>query len=182
MNWNTFLRSALFAAVAASCWLPWALIAAPFVGAWNARALYLVVVSVVYVAGLSAPGMRRMTGAATTAGAGLVLLVFARTTGEVAVGLAVLIGIARGVFLHRAAPVRAIAREVCLIGGGLVFARFLAAATPASTALALWGFLLVQSLFFLSGAAATRPAPQSAVDPFDEAYRRAVALLERSAV
>jgi hypothetical protein len=183
MRWNTFVRSAGFAALAALGWLPWALLVAPIAGVWNARALYLVVTAVIYAAGLSPRPTRRAAVGTVMAVAGIALVAAVRTTGEVALGLAVLLGITRSVFLYRAAPARALAREVCLLGGGLVFARFLAAATPASTALALWGFLLVQSFFFLAGGGApARPAMRSRVDPFEEAYHRAVALLERTAV
>jgi hypothetical protein len=183
MRWNTFVRGAVFAALAASCWLPWAVLVAPFIGVSNARALYLVGIATLYVAGLSPRTARRVTATTMTAVAGLVLLVAFRTTGAVVSGLAILVGIARSVFLYRTAPARAVAREVLLLGGGLAFARFLAGATPASTALALWGFWLVQSFFFLAGdGAPARPSVRNGVDPFDEAYRRAIALLERTAV
>ena len=63
-------------------------------------------------------------------------------------------------------------------GGGLVFARFLFGPTVTALVLALWGFFLVQSLYFLLGG---KHAPSLArhPDPFQDAYARATALLDR---
>jgi len=70
MYWNTFARSALFAAVAAAAWLPWVMLASPVVGPWNARALYLVAVAATYVGGLviaSTPRRRRRSPSSASA-------------------------------------------------------------------------------------------------------------------
>lgn len=179
---NTFARSALFAAVAAAAWLPWVLVAGPIVGVWSARALYLVAITALYIAGVAPQRTRRMTAAVV---AGLVatgLALVAHTTVELAIGLGAILGIARSGFLYRAAPARAVTTEATLLVGGLVFARFLAGASLTSTALALWGFLLVQSLFFLVAGVRVRATGGRHPDPFDEAHRRALALLERPSV
>jgi len=104
------------------------------------------------------------------------------TIAELAIGLAVILGIARSTVLYRAAAARAVATEAVLLLGGLLFARFLAGASLLSTALALWGFLLVQSVFFLIGGVRARSAGAPHADPFEATYRRAVALLERTGV
>jgi hypothetical protein len=57
-------------------------------------------------------------------------------------------------------------------------ARFLAAATPFATALAVWGFFLVQSVFFLVGGVQPRREPGPQPDPFEDAHARALALLD----
>jgi hypothetical protein len=181
MRWDTFVRSALFAALAAACWLPWMLIVAPFAGVGNARALYLVAIAALYVAGLTRRATRRAAAGIVTMICGIVVVAASHTTGELILGLAILLGFARSAFLYRAAPARALSREILLLGGGFVFARFLAGATPASTPLALWGFLLVQSFFFLFESGAPAATVDRGADPFEEAYRRAVALLEREA-
>jgi hypothetical protein len=102
----------------------------------------------------------------------------ARGAPELCVALAVVLGIARSGFLNRAAPARAVATEVVLLVGGLVFARFLAGGAT-GTALALWGFLLVQSCFFLVGGVEPRPADGRHPDPFEDACARATEVLER---
>ncbi len=182
MRWNTFTRSTLFAAVAAAGWLPWVLVAAPILGVSNARAFYLVGTTALYIAGLSPRATRQITagalGGLVAGGLGLA----AHTTTEVAIGLAMILGIARSGFLYRAAPARAAATEGALLLGGLLFARFLAGSPLAPTALALWGFLLVQSLFFLIAGVRVRSPGGQRADPFEEAHRRALTLLERSGV
>lgn len=188
MRCNTFARSALFAALAAAGCLPWALVASPIVGPWNAQALYLIGTTALYLAGLppgsaggppAPPRAMRTALVGGLAAAGLAVL--ARTTTELAIALAALLGIVRSGFLYRAAPARAAAIEITLLVGGLVFARFLAGSSPPSTSLALWGFLLVQSVFFLI-AGRRRLAAVHEIDPFEAAYRRALVLLDRTGV
>jgi hypothetical protein len=180
MRCNSFARSALFGAVAAAAWLPWVLVVAPLLGVWNARALYLVGVTAVYAAGLSPQGKRPLPVALATFPVAAVVALVAHTTAELAIGLATILGVARSGFFYRAAPARAVATEVTLLLGGLVFARFLAGVSLTATALALWGFFLVQSLFFLVAGVRARTRSGAHPDPFEEAHRRALALLERS--
>ena len=145
-------------------------------GRWNARALYLVAATVSYIAGLSPSRHRALGAALAAAAAALVMVVIAPGTAELAIGLAAALGVARGALLYPAAPGRAVAREFVLLAGGLLFARFLISTSVPSTALALWGFFLVQSCFFLIAGGAQR-APARPPDPFDEAHRRALNLL-----
>lgn len=181
MRCDTFGRSALFGAVAAAGCLPWALLVSPLIGAWNAQALYLAGATTLYIAALAVPRRRAFTAAAVAALAAAVAVLAARSTTELVIGLAAILGIARSGFLYRAAPARAAVTEVVLLAGGLWLARFLAGAWAPFTWLALWGFLLVQSLFFLIAGVQARAA-QRDPDPFEEAHRRAVALLERVGV
>jgi hypothetical protein len=182
MRCDTFVRSALFAAVAAAGWVPWVMLSGPLVGVWTARAVYLATITAVYIAGLSPPGFLRITLALAAGLVGGVLVLAAHTTAELAIGLAAILGVARSGFLYQAALGRALAIEVPLLAAGLLLARFLAAASLPSTALALWGFLLVQSCFFLVAAARVRAVGGRHSDPFEDAYRRAVGLLERTGV
>ena len=179
---NTFVRSSLFAALAAAMWVPWALIVGPLIGVWNARALYLCAVTVLYIVTLAPKRRRRIVVAVLAGLAAAFVLLVARTTTELSIELAAILGIARSVFLYRAAPARAVASETALLGGGLLFARFLAGPLLPATTLALWGFLLVQSFYFLIAGVRPRSSVAGGCDPFEEAHRRALALLERTGV
>jgi hypothetical protein len=176
---DTLPRSIVFAALAAIGWVPWAMFAGPFIGAWAARALYLIGVLALYVSGLTRAGVNRLRVPVIVAmAAGGVALVAGSTTALV-IGLAVVLGVARSGFVYPAAPSRAVVREAILLGGGLLLARLLTAAPlMTSTGLALWGFLLVQSFFFLLPRERPNAMPQP--DPFEEAHRRALALLDRA--
>ena len=147
----------------------------PMVGTWNARVLYLIGVVTCYVAGLAPSRRRALAVAVAAAAAAVVIGLVARSTGELTIGLAAVLGAARGAFLYRATPARAARRELALLGGGLLFARFLISSSMPSTALALWGFFLVQSCFFV---VAPQAAPARHPDPFEEAHRRALHLLD----
>jgi hypothetical protein len=177
MRYNTFPRTVAFSAIAALGWVPWLILTAPIVGTWNARALYLIAVLTLYVAGIAGfPAMRLRVALATgLAGVG-VALVSASTT-ELVVGLVLVLGVARSAYLYSTAATQAVIREVILLSSGLLLARVLAA-SPGSTGLALWGFLLVQSFFFLLPVTEARAASKRYPDPFEEAHRRALAILD----
>jgi len=179
MRCNTFARGALFAAVSAVAWLPWALVMSPIIGNWNAHALFLAGVTVAYVATM-ASGTRRLGAAIAVAVAGVLAAWMLRTPGDLVMGLAVTIAVVRSGVLYPAAHSRAVLREAVLVLAGLALARFLVGSTLLSIGLALWGFFLVQSLFFLFGGAYDGPAGHP--DPFEEAHRRALALLDRTSV
>ena len=182
MKIDGFGRSAGFAALAALAWFPWIFVAGPVLGGWCARAAYFGAVTVAYLAGLAAGPARRLRTVVLAGLAALAVALAARTTMDVVLGLGVVLAAARSVFLAPSAPARAVVLEVALVLGGLWFARLVGGGTLAGTALAIWAFFLMQSLFFL--VARTAPASRSTadVDPFDEACRRALVLLERSGV
>ena len=179
MPWNTFARSAVYAAVAAAAWLPWAILAGPLLGWWPTRAIYLIAVTAVYAGGLARRRARALPLVVIVAAAGSLAALLAASTAELAIALAVLLALARSGFLYRASPARALVTEAILISAGLLFARYLGGFTLLSTALALWGFLLVQSVFFLIGGVRPRPLVEAVADPFEEAHRRALALLDQ---
>ena len=117
MRWNTFGRSAAFAALAGTSVLPWVVITGPLLGMRCALAVYLVALTVTTVTAL-APSLRRGLGVGLiVALLGSCLAVATRTLPELVLGLAVLFGMARAVFLYRLRPTRAVAVEVALIGG-----------------------------------------------------------------
>lgn len=179
MHWHGFGRSLVFAAVAATATAAWLLVGAPVLGGRRALALWLVGLLVAYLAGL-VPARRRALPVATLAGlAGLGLLALAPSMSALVLGLAALLGVARSVFLCPRRPARAVAAELLLLGGGLVFARALGGPSLHGVLLAVWGFLLVQSCFFLVAGERVRPPRGTERDPFAGAHARLVALLER---
>lgn len=178
MGWNTFGRSAVFAAFAGFGVAPWLLLAGPLLGMRWALTLYLVALAAISVLAF-APSLRRGLGACgAVALLGGCVAVTTRTLPELVLSLAVLLATTRGVFLYRRRSARAVALEVALIGGGLLLARFLAGPSLASIMLALWGFLLVQSFFFLVPGARGRDQTAAPRDPFDAAHERARALMD----
>src|SRR5215470_12905987 len=137
IRWDSFARSALFAAGAAALWPAWAMAAAPVVGWWRALALYQIGATVLYIAGLpgdARAGRRIAIGLAAVAALGLAAC--AHTTVELAIALAALIGCVRSALLYRTRPARAVAIELVLLSSGLIFARFLAGPSTLSIAVA----------------------------------------------
>jgi hypothetical protein len=178
MGWNTFARSAVFAALAGFGVAPWLLLAGPLLGMRWALTFYLVALAAISVL-VFAPSLRRgLAACAAVSVLGGCVAVTTRTLPELALSLAVLLATARAVFLYRRRSARAVALEGGLIGGGLLLARFLAGPSLVSIMLALWGFLLVQSFFFLVPGARVRERAAPQRDPFDAAYERARALLD----
>jgi len=173
-----FVRGVLLAAACALAWPPWALCVAPLIGYPAARALYLATVTVLWTVATAPPRTRRLPLAVVTTAVALAVATLARGAGELALGLAAVVGFARLTLQRGALPARALAGELLLLGGGLLFARFLSAPSLLSLSLALWGFLLVQSLSFLTGSPGVRTATTPRNDPFDDAYRRAMAIIE----
>jgi hypothetical protein len=179
MRVDSFARSAAFAALAALGWIPWLLVSAPLLGGAAARVLYLVAVTALYAGGLASSPPRRASVTVVVALVGTALAFVTSGLSELCIALAALLGTARSGVLHRARPIRAVAIEGTLVVGGLLFGRFLAGGTPLGMALALWGFFLVQSCFFLVGGARTRALDPNRGDPFEEVVARATEVLER---
>lgn len=185
MRIDSFARGVAFAALAAAAWLPWAVIGVPILGLWNARAVYLVVTAVTYVASL--PATRRSSSAVVVGTVGVAVAVAVQTTAELVIILAALVGAVRGISLPQRRAVRALAVEVLLLGGGLLAARALSpvpmSPVPLSpTAFGVWGFFLVQSLYFLRTESVRARSMYGTRDEFEEACRRASDLLNHRAV
>jgi hypothetical protein len=175
---GAFAKSLWFAAVSAGALPLWLLLARPILGADRAIGVYFVLAAAAYLATIAPVRRRALAAAASATAAGGVAALLIRAPSELVLVLGVLIAVARSGFLYHGAPVRSVAIEAIVAGGGLVFARFLFGPTAAALVLALWGFFLVQSLYFLLGG---RHAPTAArhPDPFQDAYGRALALLDR---
>jgi hypothetical protein len=178
-----FGRSIVFAALAAAASVPWLLLAGPAVGGRRALATYLVLVTATYVAGIAPSRRRALAAAALALGGGAAVLAVAShpLAPELALGLGVVLATVRSGVLFRATPARADLLEAVVVGGGLCFARALGGPGVLGVVLSLWGFFLVQSLFFLVGGVTTRTVRRHA-DPFDEACARAFAVLDGEGV
>lgn len=177
MHWNSFGRSAVFAAVAAAAWLPWALFIAPLLGVWNAHALYLAAAVVIYAAGLSRRPARALLVAGGAAAGALLVLLVAASSGELVLGLCIVLALVRTALRDDGYRVRALLSEAMIGVAALLITRAFAAPLPLTAALCVWSFFLVQSCRLLGGSAARHEA-EAGADAFDLAHRRAMALLE----
>jgi hypothetical protein len=180
-----FARSLALALLAALGCPPWLGVAGPALGWGLAFQLYAVGSAALYLAAI-AP--RRMTGvlAAGALGAGgCALALGGASLHTTCVAMALGLGALRSIALWPGTTpggftARALA-EFALLGGGLALASHLfASRTPFPGALALWGFFLAQSAFFLIPGLAARASAGAAAagDPFELTTRRLRALLD----
>lgn len=174
MRWDGFGGTLLFGALAAAS----VLVAAALGLSGGLFALQLLVIACLYAVGLAVPnarGARVALPAALLAGG---LWLVTSSVLQAALGAALLVAVVRSVLVYRAPRLRALVAEVVLLGGGLALARGLLGPTPGSWALAVWGFFLVQSVYFwLPGLAEAVPA-RAPEDAFVQARRRLLRLLE----
>jgi len=179
MRWNDFGRSLVFAAVAAAAAVPYWLAIAPALG-WNtALSSYAVLSTSAYLAGVGR-SLRQGLGAALLAFAlGSAAAVLAPSPREALAAAAVLLGLCRSGLLYRARFGRAVVAESVLLVAALGLANHLLAGSPFSAVLAVWGFFLVQSAFFLIGATDARVERPVGADPFEVAVARVGEILER---
>src|SRR5262249_36214554 len=178
MHWNSFGRSAGFAAVAALAWIPWLVLTVPIVGPPAARMVYLIVVTSAYVWGLDGPIPRRVGAALLTGAAGAAPAVAPRDPAVLCLVLGAALAVVRSVFLYPAVPARGVLTETALGGGGLLFACLLGPRSAFGAALPIWGFFLVQSCFFLFAGARAVRSRSDHPDPFEAAYAHAMEMLE----
>ena len=176
---SAFAKSLWFAASAAGALPLWLLLARPIFGAGHAIGAYFVAVAAAYLASIAPTRGRALVVAVVAAAAGALASLVTHAAGELVVVLVVLIAVARSGFLYRCAPARGVAVEAIVAGGGLLFARFLCGPSVGALVLSLWGFFLAQSLYVLLGGT-TATAVSRHPDPFEDAYGRALALLDRA--
>lgn len=174
MRARRFGQSLLFALLAALGSIPWTLATGSAVGRGRAEALYWLALAVLHLVWI-APGWpcKLRTGVLACGAAAALTVVPAPAF----LGAAILVAVGRSGLLYRAKPARAVATEALLVGGGLAFAGWLAGPSLLDQAFSVWGFYLLQSLFFLLGGVAER-REEAQTDPFDDALRRATAVLE----
>jgi hypothetical protein len=176
-RWNGFGRAVVFAAGAAAAVFAAEVLLAPVLGARATLRGFALASAAVYLAGLG-PSWRRGSAAAVAAAVtGVGVLTLPLSVSHTAVAAAGVIALGRSGILYRSRPLRALALEALLATGGLALASTLAGGGAASLALAVWGFFLVQSVFFLIGGIEARPDPGPA-DPFERARAELLALLD----
>ncbi len=177
MRARKFSSSLVFAAVAGLAAVPYLLVALPAFGLIRTLAIgsivsvaaYIVVASPSLVRGLRYGALTLVLGVGLYALAPKVVVVFAS---------AILLGIVRSGLLYRAKIARALAIEGMLFLVATSVAQLLAGSTVQSYGLAVWGFFLVESAFFLFEGASSRAGSGSAEDPFERARQEATRLME----
>lgn len=178
MRMGTFSGSLVFGAVAAMGSVVFMVAMAPSLGASLASSTFCVAAAVLYLVA-SAPSWSRGIRIGLLAGAlGGALLLVAPSATVAILGATVGLGLMRSGFLFRAKPGRALLVELCLLGGGLLLANALADSGSLGFAMAIWGFFLVQSVYFLLGGIGERSESTAELDPFKEACVRATRLME----
>ncbi len=178
MSRKNFVRSLAFGAVAALASVPWLLMARSFVGSQDALRIFLVMLVPIYLVTLAATWSRGIRFGALAGVLGVVVLALAPDPFSAAVGAAVLLGVMRSGFMYRSRPGRALLMEMFLLGGGLFLAQTLGGANSLSMIFAVWGFFLVQSVYFLIGGIGERADEPKTVDPFERACRGVTQILE----
>lgn len=179
MRASSFLGSLLFAALAGLGAISWSLAFSPVVGGAWALGLYSLSLSGVYLVWIAPTWPRGLAALAMAAIFSLALTVLAPMPVSGVLGAALIVAIGRSVFLFSSKPLRAVALESLLVGGGLIFARAFGSSLL-GLGLAFWGFFLVQSLFFLVGGTSQRRQEGPELDAFDSARRRALTLMEQT--
>jgi hypothetical protein len=174
LRWDGFGRSLAFAALAAAG-LPVAVaFAGGLFGGEGAARLYVVAAAVLYSTGLCADRSRRVAAFACAAFAAMILALLPQGLRPTAVGAAGVVALVRGVLVAESRPVRTLVIEVALGAAGLAAAAWFARGGLLALCLAIWGYFLVQSGYFLIGARGSTAAQ----DPFDRARARLLRLLE----
>lgn len=173
-----FTKSVVFAAVAGLSAVAWPLAAGPVLGRPLALAMFAFAAAIGYLATISSRWSQRLVVLAVGGGISVILLLVLPSARSMIVAAALLLGLGRSVFLHPNRPARAVALEVVLVGGGLALGRVLLGASVLDVGLAVWGFFLVQSLFFLVGREQAGVQTTIEGDPFERARDEAVAILE----
>jgi hypothetical protein len=174
---DSFARSLVFAALAAAG-LPVAVtFAGALIGAEGAARLYLIAGAGIYAVALCHDRSRRVAALAFAAFAGAVLALLPLDLRATAVGAAGIVAFVRGIVLAEGRTLRALAIEAVFAAAGLAAAAHFARGGLFALCLALWGYFLVQSGWFLIGGRAAG-AGEPARDPFDRARARLERLLE----
>ena len=154
-----------------------ALLAAPFLGAPTALNLWLALGAISYSALLGRNWRERITGAFLAAVFVVPAALLAHGTASLAMGAALAIAIVRTHQLGTGRLARMIALEGMLAVLGFAFVTALSGPGWVAASLAIWGWFLVQSLYFLVGGLVAQGADAD-VDRFDLAAREVARILE----
>ncbi|MBJ21254.1 MAG: hypothetical protein GY910_02675 [bacterium] len=151
---------------------------APFVGSANALALHLAICVVAYGVSIGRNPRMRLRNGLVGSIASVAVLSLARSIDGIAIGLTIVLALVRTGLDGEARTGRTLFFETILGCGALAFSSVLAAPGGLGNSVALWGFMLVQSLYFLLPLARHRKASLAEGDPFDRARGHLLALLD----
>ena len=181
---QTGLRQTLttlgFGGVAALGSIPWAMVVGPILGRPWALATYCLGAVVLYIVAIAPSWSRGVLIGGLACLPAISIGILAPWPADALTGAALILAVARSGFLYRSKPARALVIEGGLAALGLLIANWLGGPTLLETALAIWSYLLVQSLFFLLGGVANRESEEPRIDPFERAHKRALALMEEA--
>ena len=157
---------------------------APSIGSWNVLAFHLAACTVAYAALIGRVPRTSLRNAMVASIGSAAVLVLARGAhvgmGEVAIGLTCVVALVRSGLASESRRVRSLVVEAVLGGTSLVFAAWLATPGWLGSAAALWGYVLVQSLYFLIPRSRESSRGETEGDPFDRARDRLLAMLEEA--
>jgi hypothetical protein len=171
---DSFAGSLVFAALAAAG-LPVAVtFGGALFGAETAVRLYAIGAAGAYAIALCPDRSRRVAALAFAAFTGAILALLPLGLRDTAIGAAGIVAFARGVLLGQGA--RALATELVFAAAGLAAAAHFARGGLFALCLAIWGYFLVQSGWFLIGGCGTLVEHER--DPFERARDRLQRLLE----
>ena len=145
-----------------------------------ALAVFAVASSTFYVLSVGPTWRHGIRAAALCGGASTLAGIVLPIPGAILLTSAAALAVGRSALLHRSRPARALVTEVALLAFGLAFARGLYGGSALDVGMAVWGFFLVQSTFFVLGD--QRHAQPSAApgDPFETAQAKMEEVLERT--
>lgn len=178
MRVDGFASSLVFGAVAAVSLVFTLHLMAPLVGPFPALALHLAASLVAYAAALGGSLRTGLRNALLAAAGAALVVALAEAPRELAVGLAGVLGLVRTGLAPGRPGARGALLEIVLALAGLGFAAWLASPGWLGSATALWGFALVQSLWFLAPRSAARASRAEPADAFERARDRLLELLE----
>ena len=171
-----FARTLGFGALAASTLPLSTLVLAPVLGGARALALHAVLAAAGYLAVMAPDARRRVAVAAGGGAAGLLCLAWAGSNTGLLVALSLVVAVVRSGVLFRRGLARSLAVEGIVLLLAVATLHVLAVPGLAGRALALWGWFVVQSFYFLPAGLAAR-ARGTQGDPFERARRRLEELL-----
>ncbi len=179
MRWRGFGRSLLFAALAGLASFPLTVALLPLLGWWGASSAVFTLWVSLYAMGLLRSATARAAALLSLLSLAIVLHGAGANFQSVAVALGVALAFVRSGFAFSMRPVRAVVVESAIGALALGMLHFFGGGGPVATALGVWGYFLVQSVFFLAGGRGEREAGPVLLDPFEEARRNAESLLDR---
>ena len=153
-------------------------LAAPLLGSGQTLTLYLVAATAAYAGGLAATPRAALRNALVALLGGGIAAGLAGGIGGLAIGLTLVLGFVRSGLEHRRPALRALVLEGGLALLALGFAAWLHGPGWLGVAVALWGYALVQSLYFLATGARLARLDLGEGDPFERAEARLCGLLD----